>query len=133
MDIFYLIPLIFLPNLIKTIKFIIMNEKMKTVLENGKKVLKSVTIYTIVGLSCLASFFIGYYYNKVSTKSLETKTEVTKVKKNEVNLAVDQNNNLIIIDVKSGNYTIYEDSVGNTIFSLYAKNVWGQHTQVTNP
>ena len=60
MDIFYLIPLIFLPNLIKTIKFIIMNEKMKTVLENGKKVLKSVTIYTIVGLSCLASFFIGY-------------------------------------------------------------------------
>lgn len=133
MDIFYLILLIFLPKLIKTIKFIIMNEKMKTVLENGKKVLKSVTIYTIVGLSCLASFFIGYYYNKVSTKSLETKTEVTKVKKNEVNLAVDQNNNLIIIDVKSGNYTIYEDSVGNTIFSLYAKNVWGQHTQVTNP
>ena len=95
MDIFYLTPLIFLPKLIKTIKFIIMNEKMKTVLENGKKVLKSVTIYTIVGLSCLASFFIGYYYNKVSTKSLETKTEVTKVKKNEVNLAVDQNNNLI--------------------------------------
>ena len=133
MGIFYLILLIFLPKLIKTIKFIIMNEKMKTVLENGKKVLKSVTIYTIVGLSCLASFFIGYYYNKVSTKSLETKTEVTKVKKNEVNLAVDQNNNLIIIDVKSGNYTIYEDSVGNTIFSLYAKNVWGQHTQVTNP
>lgn len=110
-----------------------MNEKMKTVLESGKKVLKNVTIYTIIGLSCLASFFIGYYYNKVVNGSPEVKTEVTKVKKQEVNLAVDQNNNLIIIDVKSGNYTIYEDSVGSTIFSLYAKNVWGQHTQVTNP
>lgn len=133
MDIFYLILSDFLPKFIETIKLIIMNEKMKTILENGKKVLKSVTIYTIIVLSCLASFFIGYYYNKVTTKSPEKKTEVTKVKKNEVNLAVDQNNNLIIIDVKSGDYTIYEDSVGNTIFSLYAKNVWGQHTQVTNP
>ena len=91
------------------------------------------TIYTIIGLSCLASFFIGYYYNKMTVGTPEVKTEVTKVRKNEVNLAVDQNNNLIIIDIKSGNYTIYEDSVGNTIFSLYAKNVWGQHTQITNP
>jgi uncharacterized membrane protein len=110
-----------------------MSEKMKTILENGKKVLKNLTIYGIVILSCLASFFIGFYYNKVTTKEPEVKIEVVKVKKNEVNLAVDQNNNLIIIDVKSGNYTIYEDSVGNTIFSLYAKNVWGQHSQVINP
>jgi hypothetical protein len=89
-----------------------MNEKMKTVVDNVKKVLKSITIYSIIGLSCIASFFIGYYYNKMNNKP---------------------HNNLIIIDIKSGDYTIYEDSIGNTIFSLYAKNVWGQHTQVTNP
>jgi len=110
-----------------------MNEKMKTVVDNVKKVLKSVTIYSIIGLSCIASFFIGYYYNKMNNKPQEVKTEVIKVKQRDVNLAIDQNNNLIIIDVKSGDYTIYEDSIGNTIFSLYAKNVWGQHTQVTNP
>ena len=110
-----------------------MNEKMKTVVDNAKKVLKSITIYSIIGLSCIASFFIGYYYNKMNNKPQEVKTEVTKVKQRDVNLAIDQNNNLIIINIKSGDYTIYEDSIGNEIFSLYAKNVWGQHTQVTNP
>ena len=109
-----------------------MNEKMKAVIDNTKKVLKSITIYSIIGLSCMSSFFIGYYYNKM-VKTNDVKTEVVKIKKRDVNLAVDQNNNLIIIDIKTGNYTIYEDSIGNTIFSLYAKNVWGQHTQITNP
>ena len=110
-----------------------MNEKMKTAVDNAKKVLKNVTIYSIIGLSCIASFFVGYYYNKMNNKTLGAKIEVVKVRKRDVNLAIDQNNNLIIIDVKSGDYTIYEDSIGNTIFSLYAKNVWGQHTQITNP
>jgi hypothetical protein len=107
--------------------------EMKTIAENAKKILKSVTVYSIIGLSCIASFFVGYYYNKMNNKTPEVKTVVSKIKKQDVNLAIDQNNNLIIIDVKSGDYTIYEDSIGNTIFSLYAKNVWGQHTQVTNP
>ena len=102
---------------------------MKTVVDNVKKVLKSITIYSIIGLSCIASFFIGYYYNKMYNKP----QEIINVKQRDVNLAIDQNNNLIIIDIKSGDYTIYEDSIGNEIFSLYAKNVWGQHTQVTNP
>jgi hypothetical protein len=106
-----------------------MNEKIKTVVNYSKKILKSVTIYSIIGLSCVASFFIGYYYNKIQ----EVKTEVIKVKQRDVNLAIDQNNNLIIVDINSGDYTIYEDSIGNTIFLLYAKNVWGQHTQVTIP
>jgi len=106
-----------------------MNEKIKTFVDNSKKMLKSVTIYSIIGLSCVASFFIGYYYNKIQ----EVKTEVIKVKQRDVNLAIDQNNNLIIVDINSGDYTIYEDSIGNTIFLLYAKNVWGQHTQVTIP
>ena len=39
-----------------------MNEKMKAVIDNTKKVLKSITIYSIIGLSCMSSFFIGYYY-----------------------------------------------------------------------
>jgi hypothetical protein len=46
-------------------------------------------------------------------------------------LAIDENNHLIVIEKKTGNYSIYQDSIGKTIFKLYAKNVWGQNNTVT--
>jgi hypothetical protein len=112
-----------------------MNEKLKTLLEKSKQVLKNVTTYSIIGVACVSSFFIGRYYDKLTREEPSTKFEVEMIKKEEVNLAIDQGNNLIIIDNKTGNYTIYQDSVGQTIFSLYAKNVWGQHNvnQTQNP
>ena len=106
-----------------------MNEKLKNLLEKGKNVLKNVTIYSIIGIACVSSFFIGRYYDKLTKKEQSPTFEVEMINKNQVNLAIDQGNNLIIIDNKTGNYTIYQDSVGQTIFSLYAKNVWGQHNQ----
>ena len=51
-----------------------------------------------------------------------------KIKKSDVNLAIDEDNHLIIINNKTGNYTMYQDSIGKTIFKLYAKNVWGQNS-----
>lgn len=105
-----------------------MNEKFKNVLEKTKVILKHVTIYTVIISSCIASFFLGFYYQK--NYSNDKKDRVVKiVSKEEVNLAVDVSDNLIIIDNKTGDYTIYEDSIGNTIFKLYAKNIWGQHNQ----
>jgi hypothetical protein len=43
--------------------------------------------------------------------------------KSQVNLAIDENNHLIIIDKNNGNYTVYEDSIGVAIFNMYARNV----------
>jgi hypothetical protein len=98
--------------------------------EKIKIIAKKTSIYVIITLSCLLSFVIGYHYKTMNTKPTECSTTVDRVKKNEVNLAIDQNNNLIMINLKTGNYTIYEDSIGSNIFSLYAKNVWGQHTNI---
>jgi hypothetical protein len=53
------------------------------------------------------------------------------VKKEEVKLAIDENNNLLIIRKKDGSYTVYQDSVGYMIFGLYAKNIWGQASTKT--
>lgn len=104
-----------------------MNEKIKSLIGKGKIVLKQITIYGIIGVTCVGSFFIGRFYDKLTKKDSPLKIEVSTIKKQDVNLAIDQSNNLIIIDNKTGNYTIYQDSVGRTIFSLYAKSVWGQH------
>lgn len=98
-----------------------MNDKIKIVFEAFKNVLKHATIYTIIVLSCVASFFIGFYYKKMTTNGSEKTTERTEIKKFEVNLAIDQYNNLMIIDKKSGNYIVYEDSIGKSIFQIYAR------------
>lgn len=108
-----------------------METKFKKNYEKVKILIKKVVIYLIVITTGVSSFLVGYYYNNIMNFA-KPRNEISKIKKNEVNLAIDQNGNLVIFDTKTGKYTIYEYSVGNTIFSLYAKNVWGQHTQI-NP
>jgi Fe-S cluster biosynthesis and repair protein YggX len=48
-------------------------------------------------------------------------------------LAVDENQRLMVIDKSSGNYTIYDNEIGKTIFTLYARNIWGQHNPNQTP
>lgn len=109
-----------------------MKEKIQKVKEILKKMFKNIMVYSVILVSTIASFFIGVYYNKMTDKNKEVKFEVKQIRKSDVNLAIDENNHLIVIEKNTGNYTIYQDSIGQTIFNLYAKNVWGQHTQLTN-
>lgn len=103
--------------------------KISNISEILKKIAKNALIYGIVILSVAASFFIGLYYNKLFVNSDISPIEINKISKSQVNIAIDENNHLIIINNKTGSYIIYEDSIGHTIFNLYAKNIWGQHTQ----
>jgi len=48
---------------------------------------------------------------------------MVKVNKSEVNLALDEHNHLIVIDKKTGDYTVYDDSIGVSIFKIYARNI----------
>jgi hypothetical protein len=104
-----------------------MKEKMGNLLAITKEVLKKITTYFIIVVAIVLSYFIGSY-----EKELSLKDEIRKINKSKVNLAVDENNHLIVINKETGNYTIYQDSIGKTIFKLYAKNVWGQHSTLTN-
>lgn len=104
-----------------------MKEKLEILKEKLKSVFKHMFIYLIVIGATFASFLIGMYYQKMTHKP--KKYNIEKIVKDEVNLAIDENNNLIIIEKQTGDYTIYEDSIGTSIFKLYAKNVWGQHNQ----
>jgi hypothetical protein len=45
------------------------------------------------------------------------------IDRSQINLALDEHNHLLVIDKKSGNYTVYDDSVGVAIFKMYARNV----------
>jgi hypothetical protein len=104
-----------------------MKEKLVSLGGKIKSFVKGIAVYVVIVACSIAAYFIGVFHNKMTTKPVEAKIEVIKVKKSQVNLAIDENNHLIIINKESGNYTIYQDSIGKTIFKLYAKNVWGQH------
>jgi len=97
--------------------------------EKLKQLFKTTFIYVVILVSASASFFVGMYYQKMNTKT--KKHEVTKILKHEVVLAVDENNNLIIIQKSTGDYTIFQDSIGKHIFNMYANSVWNQNTQKT--
>lgn len=80
--------------------------------------------YSIITIMVIASFFIGNFYESFKNKKSD---KVSKIERHDVNIAIDENNHLIIIDKKTGDYIIYKDSIGNSIFKLYAKNIWNQH------
>ena len=75
-----------------------MNEKLKSLKEKITPFFKSVTIYGIILCSVTASFFIGIFYNQMINKDKISKVQVRTIVKSEVNLAIDENNHLIVIE-----------------------------------
>ena len=110
-----------------------MKEKLEKMIIKTKSFAKNVLMYGIVIISVIASFIVGFTYHKLTAKNAVHKKEIVKVKKTDVTIAIDESSHLIIINNESGDYTLYEDSIGKTIFRLYAANVWSQHTPVANP
>lgn len=108
-----------------------MNEKLKSLLESSKKVVSKLFLYVVIAGSIIASYIFGVEQTKLTQKPIQPKVEVSKVRKSEVNLAIDEDNHLIIINNKTNNYTIYQDSIGKTIFKLYAKNLWNQNSTLS--
>lgn len=105
-----------------------MEEKFEKVMSLTKQFLKNIMVYGIIIISVIASFIVGDTYRKLTTKPITPKTEMERVRKKDVTLAIDESHHLIIINNNTGDYTVYQDSIGKTIFKLYAANVWGQHT-----
>jgi len=97
---------------------------MENFTENFIQFYKLLTFYLIILFSVAVGGVFGYYYNLIAT-GLKS-NQVNTIKKGDIQLALDENNHLIMIDKKTWNYTIYQDSVGYNIFNLYAKNIWGQ-------
>ena len=93
-------------------------------LNKTRAIFKNLGIYMFAAICCFSSAYLGYWYSQKMEKKESEKKVTTKIKNSQINLAVDQNNNLIVIDKTTGDYIIYEDTVGVTIFSLYAKNLW---------
>jgi hypothetical protein len=97
-------------------------EKIKMFFENSREVFRKIGIGILLCLTMVGAFVGGFIYRKETTPKPIT-IEMVKVDKAKVNLALDENNHLIVIEKATGNYTIYDDSIGVAIFKLYARNI----------
>lgn len=56
-----------------------------------------------------------YHYTKNKNKSIKNVDQVS--------VAINESGELMLIDRKSGEYEIYQDSIGEAIFNLYANKI----------
>ena len=76
-------------------------------------------------------FAISEFNHWLKTKN-ESKPEVIQAKMKSVKMldktsvAINERNELMVIDRTTGEFEIYSDSIGQTIFSLYAGRIYSQ-------
>lgn len=79
----------------------------------------------MLAISLVAGFFIGYYYWVMTNKVDKSQLDNVKPLKT-TSVAINERNELLVIDRKTGVYSIYQDSVGQVIFNLYANRIYKQ-------
>ena len=75
---------------------------------------------TIVTSTLIAGFGMGYYFQELKMKPKAVNETILN---KEVRIAIDSENKLIMMDRKTGSYTIYSDSIGQIIFKMYASKI----------
>ncbi len=107
---------------------------MEVLLEFKQKLQKGLKValnYSFIILGMVVAFTVGYYYDTLKEMGSQGKPEF--IKRKDVTIAIDESSNLMIIKKQNGSYTLLQDSVGQAIFDLYAKNIWSQHQPKTDP
>jgi hypothetical protein len=66
-----------------------------------------------------------YHYTK---QKPSTAKEVKKI--SETSVAINERGEMLIIDRKTGEYTVYQDSVGKSIFVLYANGIQSKYEEI---
>jgi hypothetical protein len=81
----------------------------------------------IVSSTLIAGFGLGYYFQELR---MQPKAVNETILNKEVRIAIDSEDKLIIMDRKTGGYTIYSDSIGKIIFKMYASKIVAPTTSI---
>ena len=76
-----------------------------------------------------ASFKLGAKYGNPEKKEVAENAYAHAFSPSEISIAVNESNELIMIERATGEYIVYSDTIGQTIFGMYANRI---HQEVTN-
>jgi hypothetical protein len=93
--------------------------------EKTSNLLKKAVNYLLLSISLILGYVIGYNIHNLKNKQIETKNPYSSIySTNDISIALDDNQNMLLIDRSNGQYTVFTDSVGITIFQLYANSIY---------
>ena len=98
--------------------------------EKVMNLLKPAMNLVIVAAVGTVMFRLGIAYQ--NNKNKETKVEnpyAHAYSPEEISIAVNESNELIMIERATGDYIVYSDQIGQTIFGMYANRI---HQEATN-
>ena len=98
--------------------------------EKVMNLLKPAMNLIIVAAVGTLMFRLGIAYQ--NNKNKETKVEnpyAHAYSPEEISIAVNESNELIMIERATGKYIVYSDAIGQTIFSMYANRI---HQEISN-
>lgn len=104
---------------------------MKIEREKVMSLLKPAMNLVIVAAVGTAMFRLGVAYQSHESKE-QTKVDnpyAHAFSPEEISIAVNESNELIMIERATGKYIVYSDQIGQTIFGMYANRI---HQEVTN-
>ena len=98
---------------------------MKTVMNKEKVIAfaKKAFTYAIIVGALVIGFFIGKRFPQPHLNQQDNPYSHS-YDANEVSIAVNESNELLIIDRKTGKYIIYSDQIGTTIFKMYTNRIY---------
>jgi hypothetical protein len=85
------------------------------------KALLFLCIFTLGYLACDI-----YHRAKKEPDAVQSEAKITKTI-GKVSVAINERNELMIIDRTDGSYEIYQDSIGRCIFNLYANSIQSKY------
>lgn len=97
---------------------------MKITKETFLKSLKPALNVVIVVALTTASFKLGGIYQKSQKEEIKVVNPYSHAfSPEEISIAVNESNELIMIERATGKYIVYSDQIGNTIFGMYANRI----------
>ena len=88
------------------------------------KALKNVANNGFILIVLTSGFFLGRVSHDILPKVEAPQPTVKQA--NEISIAINESNQMLIIDKKSGKYEMFADSIGLTIFRMYAGKIYQQ-------
>jgi hypothetical protein len=81
---------------------------------------KKIINYAFLLIVLSSGFYIGRMYEIYFTEDDSSKSKDLK----DISVAIDENNRIFIIDKETEEYQVYSDSIGITIFKMYANRIY---------
>jgi hypothetical protein len=97
------------------------NQEIRSKLKDYTVKLGRVFLFT---LAVILGYSVCEIYHRTKTSPSVGK-EVKTI--SETSVAINERGEMMIIDRKTGDYTIYQDSVGKSIFTLYANSIQAKY------